>query len=67
MPKHFIGLGIIAPRLLLRSHELIYTPVTLICHAIPGEAQHAELREAGLPRTPALSRFELTFSRVLLC
>ena len=67
MPKHFIGLGIIAPRLLLRSHELIYTPVTLICHAIPGEAQHAEPREAGLPRTPALSRFELTFSRVLLC
>ena len=53
MPKYFIGSGTTAPRLLLRSHELIYMPVTLICHAIPGEAQaDAGVREVGL--TPGL-------------
>ena len=65
MPKHFIGLGIIAPRLLLRSHELIYTPVTLICHAIPGEAQaDAGVREVGF--TPGLRALSVVCFTLLI-
>ena len=43
MPRHFIGLGTTAPRLLSRSHKLIYRPATLVCYASPGAGNNVKV------------------------